>query len=482
VNLAVRSAGIMTGYPSGTFGPDDLVTYGQAVTVLMRALGYTSADVGTIWPDDYIAKAEEIGLTDGLSLSGDAELTRAQAAVLFANFLSTETNGSNNSYVSTISGLSLVENVFLVSGDATTDDGTEGAVKVAGAVTGTYLPVNDVPDDLVGLFGTLVLNSAGKALTFLPEDSGTTVVSTVSATSASTIPCTNGTKISMSSPSFYLAGTLTDYSDCWYDIGSGMSVSAYYTDGGTVKYVLVTTVDSTYDSVTVMTGSYVLSSYTAIYKNGSAVTSSDLEKYDVLTYDTGSGVYYASDTRVTGIWEDAEPNDETPSTITLLGAEFDVLESAASSLSDFEIGDSVTLLLTVDNKVAYAVRPSSLSAANIGYVANATSGGATIELLSGITVSGRLESDAADDYEGLLVRVTSSEAGYVTLSELSDLSVTSALDLTDVTLGDYGSPAMSASLNASAAAKSRKSISAISSWIPSPLRTSNITRSTPPEM
>ena len=255
-------------------------------------------------------------------------------------------------------------------------------------VTGTYLPVNDVSDDLVGLFGTLVLNFAGKSLTFLPED-------------------------------------------------SGMSVSAYYTDGGTVKYVLVTTVDSTYDSVTVITGSYALSYYTAIYKNGSAITSSGLEKYDVLTYDSGSGVYYASDTRVTGIWEDAEPNDETPSTITVLGAEFDVLESAASSLSDFEIWDSFTLLLTVDNKVAYAVRPSSLSAVNIGYVANATSGGATIELLSGITVSGRLERDDAD-YEGLLVRVTSSEAGYVTLSELSDLPVTSALDLTDDTLGDYG--------------------------------------------
>jgi hypothetical protein len=76
VNLAVRSAGIINGYPSGKFGPSDALTFGQAVTVLLRMLGYTDSDVGAVWPQGYIDKAGEIGLTDGVSLSSGSSVTR----------------------------------------------------------------------------------------------------------------------------------------------------------------------------------------------------------------------------------------------------------------------------------------------------------------------------------------------------------------------------------------------------------------------
>ena len=81
VNLAVRSdPKLISGYADGTFGPNDTITFGQAVTILMRMLGYKDEDVSAVWPDGYIDEAMSIGLCDGVSLSATAHLSRAQAA------------------------------------------------------------------------------------------------------------------------------------------------------------------------------------------------------------------------------------------------------------------------------------------------------------------------------------------------------------------------------------------------------------------
>lgn len=56
----------MSGYGNGTFGPDDPVTVGQAVTVVLRLLGYTTDQVGPFWPEDYMALGEQLGLLEGV--------------------------------------------------------------------------------------------------------------------------------------------------------------------------------------------------------------------------------------------------------------------------------------------------------------------------------------------------------------------------------------------------------------------------------
>ena len=43
--------------------------------MLLRMLGYKEEDVGPFWPADYIAQAQAIGLTDGVTI------TDARAAV-----------------------------------------------------------------------------------------------------------------------------------------------------------------------------------------------------------------------------------------------------------------------------------------------------------------------------------------------------------------------------------------------------------------
>ena len=45
INLACEE-GLFAGYGDGRFGPDDPVTVGQAVTVVLRLLGYTAEEIG----------------------------------------------------------------------------------------------------------------------------------------------------------------------------------------------------------------------------------------------------------------------------------------------------------------------------------------------------------------------------------------------------------------------------------------------------
>ena len=76
INLASKGKAIILGFADGYFRPDSKVTYAQAVTILMRQLGYTDADVGGLWPAGYLAEAESIGLTRNLAFTANAALTR----------------------------------------------------------------------------------------------------------------------------------------------------------------------------------------------------------------------------------------------------------------------------------------------------------------------------------------------------------------------------------------------------------------------
>ena len=99
INMAAKGAGIISGYPDGKFHPERTVTTGQAVTILLRLLGYSDADIGGIWPASQMAFARSVGLTDGTGVSdGNRPLTRAQAAKLFCNFLSAETKSGSAYY------------------------------------------------------------------------------------------------------------------------------------------------------------------------------------------------------------------------------------------------------------------------------------------------------------------------------------------------------------------------------------------------
>ena len=83
--------GLMKGDAEGTFRPTDTVSNAEVITVLMRALGYTDADLQTVdWPTNYMNKATELDLINSAA-DGDfypnKACTRGQAATYVARML-----------------------------------------------------------------------------------------------------------------------------------------------------------------------------------------------------------------------------------------------------------------------------------------------------------------------------------------------------------------------------------------------------------
>lgn len=91
VNVAAQSK-IIVGYPDGTFRPEEKVSYAEAVTMVLRALGYKNVveTTGT-WPTNYITKANELQLLkDMKNVDAEVGAKRGNVAILLWNMLRTE--------------------------------------------------------------------------------------------------------------------------------------------------------------------------------------------------------------------------------------------------------------------------------------------------------------------------------------------------------------------------------------------------------
>ncbi|MCR5824969.1 MAG: S-layer homology domain-containing protein, partial [Oscillospiraceae bacterium] len=167
VNYAANhEVGLIHGMPDGTFAPSRAITYGEAVAILTRLLGYTDKDTGGIWPDGYIALATEAGMTKGLSIGGNDAITRAQAAKLFVNALSSK-NEAGETMLSRLGYTKSEKETTLYSVDLANNQlRTEaGNVDLAEPKNSTALN---------GLKGYVLTNADGKAVTFLPSTGATT--------------------------------------------------------------------------------------------------------------------------------------------------------------------------------------------------------------------------------------------------------------------------------------------------------------------
>ena len=440
INMAAKGKDIISGYADGRFHPDRTVTVGQAVTILMRMLGYKDEDIGGIWPDSYMAEAATVGLTEGVSTNGSAGLTRAQAARLFLNLLRTQTKEGGTTFASTLG--QTVQGVLLSSDT----EGGEGRLRLS---TGTYTLTEGKASNgmLNGMKGTLIVDSkSGRALTFVPEDLGSSKTVVLASAKATEMTDTSGNTYTVKSDTqVFQNGEASSWGEAYTWLNAGTSVTLYLDAAGNVDYVFVGGGGNATSAVIVYekgsTAGFAslaggATGYT-IYKNGVRASSGDMRKYDVATYSAVTNSIRVSDTRITGYYEDCSPNPSEPSKITVLGHEFNVLPSAMQTVSKFRPGDQITLLLTEDNQVAGAVEATGTTASgNAIGIAEVSSGSATVNLLCGIQVKGSVKLSASDveRLNGQLVRVSSSKKDGLSLTRLTG-GVSGNLDVENGKLG-----------------------------------------------
>jgi len=85
INVAFKN-GYIDGVGDGKFNPKANISMDEAVTMLLKVLGYTSKTVTGTWPENYRALATEKDILDGVTL-GAGEATRADFFRLMYNCL-----------------------------------------------------------------------------------------------------------------------------------------------------------------------------------------------------------------------------------------------------------------------------------------------------------------------------------------------------------------------------------------------------------
>ncbi len=86
INLAYGK-GIIKGYPDGTFKPDANVTYAEAITMLVRMLGYEPALKNGSWPATPLAVGSSSGVSKGVNAVANEAASRGDVIKMAANAL-----------------------------------------------------------------------------------------------------------------------------------------------------------------------------------------------------------------------------------------------------------------------------------------------------------------------------------------------------------------------------------------------------------
>jgi len=165
VKVAV-DAGIVNGYEDATFKPDNLVSYEEGLTMLLKLLGYTNDDFGSSWPYAQISIAKNKNITENISKNiGDA-LTRKDAVILVYNLLNAKKKDGNTKYITEFDS-QIIEDVVLLS--TAKEDTSVGANKIATSV-GTYKIGFNFDENDLGKKGDIVVKDQDTITSFIPSN------------------------------------------------------------------------------------------------------------------------------------------------------------------------------------------------------------------------------------------------------------------------------------------------------------------------
>lgn len=137
INYAVKN-GIALGVGNGKFNPAGDVKSTELITFVLRAAGYSDESLGGTWPDNYVQRANGLGLMAGLGTEVQEYINKGMTAQLTYNALGlidkaqiekpvageviltglTYTNGSFDANISKFDGKTLDKNVLVYTYEA----------------------------------------------------------------------------------------------------------------------------------------------------------------------------------------------------------------------------------------------------------------------------------------------------------------------------------------------------------------------------
>ncbi|WP_418689904.1 S-layer homology domain-containing protein [Agathobaculum butyriciproducens] len=425
INAAVRhpelkEKSIIRGYADGSFGPDKIVSYGEVCTMLLRMLGYKEEDVGPFWPADYIAQAQAIGLTDGVTITdARAAVKRGDAAVLLLNALNTDKKGEEGStLLDKVASSTVKDCILLETGKTHSGLAADAALFYEDGVVDAESPrktAGTLDSSMIGVYGTIVIGkgSSKVAVGVIPNGNKTETYEVVNA-AADRIVTTNGTLRPDRKTKLYISRdhVMNEYENVWANLQSGDTLTLYYNEYGVLQLMAVlpkTTAGAAHSFVYGLATSRRIPAEYTIIKNGAKIDASKLKKYDVVTLDAANRQAIVSDTKLSGKYQTDSTTYSHPSQVEILGKKFSVSSEAAATFKDMKLNDYITLLFDADGNVAAAYPKKDVSAEMQGIVTKIDAEKATVTLTNGLTLRDiPIAKDVKTDVMGRLVTVSQS--------------------------------------------------------------------------
>ncbi len=369
---------LVTGYPDSTFLPENTVTLAEAATVAVKLLGYSDSDFTSAWPYGQLGVAENIGLLDGLEVGIDTPLTRGQVMKLMYNTLMTKTKESSAIYLESMD-YKFVEDVII---RATSDESAYvGADKVL-TTGGTYQITDNFDKDWIGRRGDALVSSSDELVHFF-ADNQTKETYTVYSVTGGKIVLSDGNGMSEKT----LDGSMAVYYDTdtqastldslTANLDTGDLITVCKNENGITDYAFVFSSEAkTEGPVTAHGSSWKVTlgvkENATVLRDGKATTTGSIENNDILYYSASINILWAYSKKITGVYEKANPTKDNVESVVISGTEYAVESVAAmrklSSGGSFNLGDTVTVLLGKDGKIADVIDPSENSSAIIGYL------------------------------------------------------------------------------------------------------------------
>ncbi|MBO5408143.1 MAG: S-layer homology domain-containing protein [Clostridia bacterium] len=368
IKLAVDHQ-LITGYPDGSFRPDSVVLYEEALTVFLKLLGYDSNDFGNSWPYGQVGLATNIGLCDHSDLGIGARLTRRDVAVLVYELLNQHPKNSSGYYIES-QQYKIVEESIILGTPMTDSSVGSGRVNTTAGNYKTSLSF----EESVGKKGELIIKNSDEIVGFIPSEQQIVSYPVYQILDDEIVVYDNGVMQSLSvdtNLTIYHKSQTKTLKNTLSELSVGDTLTLYHNENQVLDYGVLLTEQLQGPITAISQNAVPTDSETTFIRDG--VLGTGYELYDVLYYSKPLNTVWAYSKKISGIYESAAPNRDNPTSVVISGVSYALEGSEAffklSSQGSCKLGDSITVLLGKDGKIADVM--SAASEAITGYLTDA---------------------------------------------------------------------------------------------------------------
>lgn len=438
--------GILSGYPDGTFMPEKEVTYEEACKVLLYILKYDTNEGGD-WSGIQINTAKKVGILAGVEYAQGEGVTRSNAAKMVQNSLLIKPSDNPSYYIETL-GYKVFRDAVIITDETT----VENKVLTSFGTFGKNGVINE--NDILKC-GDLITDEYSDIISFIPKEQTRKSFVVKAVLPKGIVSFENEEQIELADDlKTFVGERQTDYQSIKGDIKSGDKITLY-SSGNKTEYISIE--KNVIKGPFTNAGSSIaktlgLDSRTKVIRDGISSDISMLQEFDICYFIKESNILLAYSKKQTGIFENALPNKDNPTSIVLSGTSYEIggidAFNKLSSNGSIKFGDTVTVLFDKDGKIADVLTPDNKQTQTAYLIdtglkewLNEQNDKSYLHYARLVAVDGNEQEVITDkDYsafEGMVVSVSfTSGKAKLTVIKLSD-KVSGIFNWSNKTLGEY---------------------------------------------